>query len=166
METGNLNIIAVLTLALAVLGVLLAAYAHLRLRSLEQLRRRFFESPSGADLEGALRQIGDEVVNLNGKHADVVRDLDDISRHLAEAVQKVGLVRFNPFGDQGGSFSFSLALLNSSDSGVVLTSMHGRDQNRTYTKRVTAGKSEIPLTEEEQGAVTHAQQQHRSQVSR
>jgi hypothetical protein len=75
-------------------------------------------------------------------------------------VQKVGVVRYSPFNDGGGNYSFSLALLNAHDSGVVITNMYGRQQSRVYTKRLEKGKSELPLTEEEMRAVSLANQKN------
>ena len=72
------------------------------------------------------------------------------------ATQKIGLVRFNPFGDGGGNFSFCLALLDAHNSGVVITSMHGRQQNRIYSKRLLNGQSEVQLTDEEEQAIREA----------
>ena len=71
-------------------------------------------------------------------------------------MQKVGVVRFNPFDDGGGNFSFSLALLDGHDNGVIITSMYGRQQNRIYTKKISQGASETALTEEEQQAMQEA----------
>jgi Protein of unknown function (DUF4446) len=62
-------------------------------------------------------------------------------------------VRFNPFADGGGNFSFSLALLNDYNTGVIITSMHGRQQNRIYAKKIEKGKCDIQLTEEEQQSI-------------
>jgi hypothetical protein len=65
-------------------------------------------------------------------------------------------VRFNPFNDGGGNFSFSLALLDSHNTGIIITSMYGREQNRIYTKKIEDGKSDSPLNEEEKQAVEKA----------
>jgi hypothetical protein len=75
------------------------------------------------------------------------------------AIQRIGTHRFNPFADGGGNFSFTLALLDSYNSGVVITSMHGREQNRIYAKQVIKGKAETQLTEEEEQAIASANSQ-------
>jgi len=74
-----------------------------------------------------------------------------------KAISKVGLVRFNPFGEIGGDQSFSVALLNNEDSGVVITSHYGKEMQRIYAKLVTGGKSEYSLSAEEQEAIKKAQ---------
>ncbi|HKB88403.1 MAG TPA: DUF4446 family protein [Patescibacteria group bacterium] len=71
-------------------------------------------------------------------------------------IQKVGLVRFNPFKELGGDHSFSLSILDGEDSGFVITSLHTRDRTRVYMKRVLKGKGDIELSEEEKSAVSKA----------
>lgn len=72
-------------------------------------------------------------------------------------IQKVGLVRFNPFRELGGDHSFSLAVLDKDDSGVIITSLHTRDRTRVYMKEVKNGKSASDLSEEERKALSSAQ---------
>jgi hypothetical protein len=93
---------------------------------------------------------------LRQEHIVLEQALSLLQEHFGFALQKIGIVRFNPFGDDGGNFSFSVALLDGHNTGVVLTSMHGRQQNRIYSKRILNGVSEVVLTEEEKQAVADA----------
>jgi hypothetical protein len=72
------------------------------------------------------------------------------------SIQKVGVVRFNPFSDVGGNQSFVIALLDSKNSGLVISSLHGREGTRVYAKPVSAGKSEHHLSTEEIQAIKKA----------
>jgi hypothetical protein len=66
-------------------------------------------------------------------------------------VQHVTLKRFNPFGDTGGDQSFMLALLDGNKDGVVITSLHSRENTRFYVKSVEGGVGiDHPLSDEEQ----------------
>ena len=67
-----------------------------------------------------------------------------------------GLVRYDAFEDIGGGQSFSAALLDEGGNGVVLTSIHGRGESRTYGKAVRGGTSEHTLSPEEQQAIAQA----------
>ncbi len=72
-------------------------------------------------------------------------------------VQRVGLVRFNPFADTGGAQSFTLALLDGYNTGIVMTSLYGRTGNRWYVKEVRGGKGvAIALSKEEESAIKKA----------
>jgi len=74
-------------------------------------------------------------------------------------VQKVGIVRFNPFNETGGDHSFSIALLNGRDSGFVLTGLHTRERTRLYLKPIKKGGSEYDLSNEEKQAIKRAQKE-------
>lgn len=71
--------------------------------------------------------------------------------------QKVGLVRFNPFSETGGDQSFTLALLDGNDTGVIVSSLHSRDNTRLYAKPVEKGKPKgYDFSKEEQEAISRA----------
>jgi len=72
-------------------------------------------------------------------------------------IQKVGIIRFNPFKEIGGEHSFSLALLDGRDTGIVLTGIHTRERTRIYTKQIKNGKCEFELSGEEKRALIKAQ---------
>lgn len=66
------------------------------------------------------------------------------------------LIRFNPFGDTGGSHSFVICLLDTLKNGILLTSLHGRGITRFYAKKVDGGKAEHDLSDEERQALNQA----------
>jgi hypothetical protein len=72
-------------------------------------------------------------------------------------IQKVGLVRFNPFKDTGGDQSFILSLIDGNDTGVIISGLYSRSGTRWYAKKVTNGKGvEHELSEEEKKALKEA----------
>jgi len=82
----------------------------------------------------------------------------NLTRQMAEiSLQKVGVVRFNPFKDMGGDQSFSIALLDSRNNGLVVSSLYSREGNRVYAKPVKGGQSEYQLSEDEKEAIRRAQ---------
>ena len=72
------------------------------------------------------------------------------------AIQKVGVVRFNPYHDTGGEYSFTVALLDENGSGLLLTGLYHRDQSRVYAKEVRAWTSDQELMDEERAAIEQA----------
>lgn len=97
-----------------------------------------------ADLNISLREIGDRVSALES----------DGTLHL----QKIGLVRFNPFSDTGGNQSFSMAILDGKNNGIIMTALYGRSGSRWYLKTVSKGKAvNAVLSKEEESAVKKAQ---------
>lgn len=119
--------------------------------------QRLVENTGKVNLAQALEQI---LTSLNLQK----KDLEELSRkikltneEILHHVQKVGIVRFNPFSDTGGNQSFVLAILDGTDSGVVLTSLHNRKITRWYAKNVQNGKGvDHSLSEEEKKAIQKA----------
>ena len=85
-------------------------------------------------------------------------ELAHLRADVQESLRQLAVVRYDAFGDTGGALSWSLALLDDRGDGVVLTSIHGRQEVRSYAKSVTAWSSEQPLSPEETEAIGHARQ--------
>ncbi len=68
----------------------------------------------------------------------------------------ISLVKFNPFSDTGGDQSFVISLLDSQKNGILLTSLHNRDSTRIYAKKITLGKADQELSDEEKQALHQA----------
>ena len=112
--------------------------------------------------ERGLKEILEQVLKrqqgLVEETAHVQRTLEQLGKDGELHIQKLGLVRFNPFSDTGGSQSFTLALLDNNDTGLVMTSLYARTGNRWYVKEVREGRGkELELSKEEQASIKRAQ---------
>ncbi|HET9499452.1 MAG TPA: DUF4446 family protein [Marmoricola sp.] len=132
--------LAVVALLLALASLLLAASALRRSTEAQRLRRR--QSAAAADLPEDTHGLRQEVAALRAENAHALK-------HLA-------VVRYDAFGDMGGHLSWSLAVLDDHGNGSVLTSIHGRNDARTYAKQVTGWTCAQQLSPEEQEAVDAA----------
>jgi hypothetical protein len=104
-------------------------------------------------LEELLKNFDKEKENLES----LVREVQKIRAENVYNIQKVGLVRFNPFAETGGNQSFSLALLDGEDNGFVITSLHSREMTRIYAKPVKKQKADgYELSTEEKQALKSA----------
>ncbi len=82
---------------------------------------------------------------------------DKIQKEGLLHIQKIGLVRFNPFKDTGGDQSFILSLVDGNDTGVIISGLYARSGTRWYAKKIIKGKStEHDLSEEEKKALKEA----------
>jgi hypothetical protein len=82
---------------------------------------------------------------------------DKIQKDGLLHIQKIGLVRFNPFKDTGGDQSFILSLVDGNDTGVIISGLYARSGTRWYAKRIVKGKSvEHELSDEEKKALNAA----------
>jgi len=99
-----------------------------------------------------------ETERENKKELKIVKEEMERFKLVAEThIQRVGLVRFNPFNETGGDQSFCLGLLDEKGDGIVLSCLHARDRTRVYAKPVSKGKSQYELSKEEVVAITKAQ---------
>jgi hypothetical protein len=104
----------------------------------------------GTELEEAFHALRDYVVGL-AERTDV--RLETIDNALSGAVSHRALVRYDAYNEMSGRQSISLALLDRTHSGLVVTSIHHRDQARLYAKQLYAGQSDLELSPEEAEAV-------------
>jgi hypothetical protein len=113
------------------------------------------------DKDGTLADVVLKNKKTLAVHGKNLKELGKILVELIEQnrlnVQKVGVVRFNPFADAGGNLSFAIALLDGQNNGIVLSSLHGREGTRIYAKTIENGGSKYNLTDEEKEAIQQAQ---------
>lgn len=103
-----------------------------------------------------LKEILSQFKDLKEDFEKISQELENLKRENKFNIQKVGIIRFNPFKEIGGNQSFSVALLDGKDNGVVVTSLYTREGNRVYGKPVRNGQSEYLLSAEEKEALNKA----------
>jgi hypothetical protein len=147
-----LDEIAIGGAAAGVVGILTAISAHVRVSRL----RRGFASLDGDGKDtvlDAVRRSGAETSEMR-RHLETLRsELTATRNDVTDALRHVAVVRYDAFGDMGGRLSFTVALLDDAGDGVVLSSIHGRSESRSYAKGVKSGVSEQSLSPEEQQAI-------------
>lgn len=97
--------------------------------------------------------VGDD---LPADAAGLRREVAALRAEAVGALRHLAVVRYDAFDEMGGRLSWSLALLDEAGDGVVLTSIRGRNEARTYAKSVAAWSSDQELSPEENEAVAHA----------
>lgn len=102
------------------------------------------------------KELQEHLKTLEKKLGSLSAELESVKKQMAKSVDKIGIVRFNPFHEIGGDQSFAIALLNQENTGVVITSHYGKDFSKLYAKPVKSGSSEYPLSEEEKEAMKKA----------
>ncbi|MBI2025994.1 MAG: DUF4446 family protein [Candidatus Levybacteria bacterium] len=110
----------------------------------------------------SLKTIMEELLNQTEASKKDIDYLKDYSLKLEKDgllhIQKIGLLRFNPFKDTGGDQSFILSLVDKTDTGVIISALYSRSGTRWYAKRVKNGKGvEYDLSEEEKKALNGSQ---------
>ena len=125
-----------------------------------------FRGTKAADLEGV---IYEQIKRLRQNERDLkelekfCKNLEKITQH---SIQKIGVIRFNPFKDTGGDQSFAIAFLDARNNGFTLSSLFAREGNRVYTKPIENGQSKYPLTEEEKKAIEIATKESADKINK
>ena len=119
--------------------------------------RKLTKGIEGKHLQAVLEKILKDLGEEERKTREILKDLKRLEKENTYNIQKIGLVRFNPFSEVGGNQSFSFALLDGDDSGLVISSLHSREVTRIYAKPVKKGKAVgYQLSTEEIQAIKNA----------
>jgi len=132
-------------------------YLSYNLSKIKKRTRTFFANSEAKDLEEIIYKQIKKTNEINCEIKKIIEDNKKIKSNLSECIQKVGVVRFNPFGDVGGNQSFAIALLDNSLNGVIIQSLYSRNGVRIYSKEIKKGKSEYALGKEEEEAIRIAE---------
>lgn len=149
------NFPVIVLVLLAVVFVLLITFVILviYLRKTTKRYKALMKGVQGQNLEEGIwaneKKLQQVFFEMN-----VFRERLEVVEEIAQkSIQKVGLLRFDAFEDTGGELSYALALLDKNNSGVVVSSIFGRDDARTYCKYIVKGKAKQPLSAEEEKAI-------------
>lgn len=150
------DVLVIVGVALGAVALLLALVALVKIR---RMKRDYVLLQSGDDqvsFVAAAARTTEQVQMLREQVAGFGTALEQTRSELSDALRHVSVVRYDAFGDLGGRLSFSAALLDDSGDGLVLTSIHGRTETRSYIKGVKSGTGDAALSPEELQAVSYA----------
>ena len=156
----NENLLSVVV----VLGILMLVFLVVSISALLMVRKlkKRYELFTGAkrrpehNLEAQLTGFHQEAEALDQKYTALEKTVRDLDRSVGKCVQKVGVVRYNPFDEVGGDLCYGVALLDAGNNGVVLNGIHSRTGSFTYAKPIELGVSPYVLSTEEQQALERA----------
>lgn len=110
----------------------------------------------GNNIDEMLRSYISAVDKVQEDNIEIRKYCETLDKDMEKCLQKVGIVRYNAFQDTGSDLSFTLALLDEDNTGVVLNGIYSREMSNIYAKPVKNGKSEHTLSEEEKEAINKA----------
>lgn len=103
-----------------------------------------------------LKEILGRFENLKEEIKIISEELENLKKESQFSIQKKAIIRYNPFSEVGSNQSFSVALLDRNNDGMVITSLFTREENRVYAKPIKNSISEYTLSEEEKEAISKA----------
>ncbi len=143
-------------LLIGVISLILAIRANAKYKKLYRQYDYFMRGKDAETLEDYFVDLQKHVEALeeeDAKNKDVMRVLN---KSIRSSFQRYGVIRYNAFGGMGGNMSFAFAMLDSTNSGFVINSVHSREGCFLYIKDVDAGTTEVELGAEEQLALEQA----------
>ena len=111
---------------------------------------------NGDNLEEMLKEYVKRVNPVEAKNEEIISYCKVIDENIKRCSQKMGLVRYNAFKDTGSDLSFTLAILDDFNNGVVLNGIYARDSSNIYAKPIENGESKYVLSNEEKEAIHKA----------
>jgi hypothetical protein len=119
--------------------------------------RKLIRGVSSESLQGVWEKYLEKEKQNEEQINNLLRDVLAIQEKSRSYIQRLGVTRFNPFNDAGGNQSFAATLLDENGTGMLLSSLHGRDLTRVYAKPVKGYKPDgFDFSQEEQDAVSIA----------
>ena len=136
--------------------ILLVLYSKttIHLKKLRESYSKFMNKlGNGNDLEQMIRNYIDKVEKTDERNEEIINYCKKMDNDIKGCTQKIGIVRYNAFKDTGSDLSFTLALLDKYNNGVVLNGIYARDSSNIYAKPVKNGESNYVLSNEEKEAI-------------
>ena len=121
-----------------------------QMHKLKRKYRRFMRGSAEKSIEQLIREYMESIDNTIDKVDTVSEDVVDLKNQLDRCIQKCHTIRYNAFSDIGSDLSYSIALLDNYNSGVIISSIYGRSESVTYAKPIDNGMSRYPLSLEEE----------------
>lgn len=153
----NANLFYLVILALIFLILVWNIFLQWQNLKIKKKLKTFFGGNKKAkNLEKALFEL---IKKLDENQKDIanLKKFDGYLEEMAlSSIQKIGVVRYNPFSGAGGNQSFTVVLLDSNNNGIIITSLYAQDGNRVYAKPIKNGASEYPLSREEKETIEKA----------
>jgi hypothetical protein len=136
--------------------LVLVIVMYVRYRKLWRSYDYFMRGKDAENLEGTIEALGEEIKDLRSEdraNKDAIRVLNKNQR---ASFQKFGIVKYNAFKGMGGNLSFAYALLDYTNSGFIINTVHSREGCYLYVKTVDCGQTEVLLGAEEKEALEQA----------
>ena len=152
----TLSTMDIIYISIDVVLLALIIYMMIRYRQLSNSYNFFMKGKRGENLEGTIFKITEEIKKLKFEDKENKDAIRVINKNLRAAYQKFGVVKYNAFKGMGGNLSFAFAMLDYTNTGYILNSVHSREGCFVYVKVVDRGQSEVLLGTEEKEALEQA----------
>ena len=145
-DPGIIIIILMIT-TIGLIGVIM--YLYRTVQKIDERYKAFMKGEDGKTLERSFMRKFNQIEKMNDITTTLTEDIKKLEDVKNRSLIKYGIVKYDAFDDVGGKLSFSLALLDQTDTGFVLNAIHSKENCFLYIKEVMKGESYIILSDEE-----------------
>jgi hypothetical protein len=142
--------------AVSIISLVISIFAIARYKNIYRLYDSFMRGRDAESLEDIILEEQDRIEALEEADASNKEVMRTMNRNIRASFQKCGVVRYDAFEGMGGKVSFAMALLDYTNTGVIINCMHSATGCFLYVKEVDAGTTEVQLGAEEKGALERA----------
>ncbi|ASW44408.1 DUF4446 family protein [Clostridium isatidis] len=146
-EYSSFIIIGLLIITILLFIVVISLYSSVN--KLEKKYRRLMRGSNNKNLEELIASKLEEIDKSMKASEEALNKYEDLKEEMKSCVNKIAIMRYKAFEDVGSDLSFSIAILDSYNDGIILTGIYSRQDSRTYAKPVDKGISRYELSEEE-----------------
>ncbi|WP_300346873.1 DUF4446 family protein [Clostridium sp.] len=136
-------------IGLVIIQFIMLLIAFRSLSKVEKKFRRIMRGVNNKNLEELINSRLDKIDEIKEASEEILNANESLKTQLEKCTQKVSVIRYKAFEDVGSDLSFSVALLDGENNGIILTGIYGRDYSTTYAKPIDKGISRYDLSEEE-----------------
>lgn len=154
--TQNIESLLFGVIILSIITLIIFIIVNIKLSKMLKKYKELTKGVDGSNLEELLLHQSDSLKNVQGEIVDMKKSITQLKQDGLQMISKVYSKRYNAFPEMGSDLSFSVVFLNDENSGIVITSIYGRDENRVYLKPVIEGKSRYSLSPEEKEIIAKA----------
>lgn len=151
------DVFLIISVLVNIILIMLYIVSSFRLRSIRKDYLNFMKKlGNGENIEEILRGYIKKVENVEKNNKEIYEYCKRLDMDVSKCIQKVGILRYSAFKDTGSDLSFTLALLDQNDDGIVLNGIYSREMSNIYAKPIKNGTSTYTVSEEEKEAIKRA----------
>lgn len=154
LKTDNYLLISNILLIILLILFLIVLISNIKLKN--KYKKFMQKIGNGKNIEDDLNNFMIKVNNVEEQNKEIIKYCKNLDSNLKECIQKIGIVRYNAYKDTGSNLSFTVALLDDKNNGVVFNGIYSREMSNIYAKPVENGTSKYTLSEEETEAIKKA----------
>lgn len=154
--SSTINPVMIILALISIASLAMAIFAVVKYNELYRHYDFFMRGRDAESLEDFIMEEKDDLLALQESDRSNKDAMRLMNRNLRASFQKIGVVRYDAFDGMGGKMSFAFALLDYTNTGIVLNCMHSREGCFLYIKEIDAGTTDTPLGAEEKEALERA----------